>query len=68
MKMFELLEAFFEKFKMSGYNFNNYILEDYMFLFNGSLIPLKEQKTLIDYGLILPVNKIFFHRKNEIIG
>ena len=68
MKMADLLHVFFEKFKNSGFNFNKGRLEDYVFLYGGHIISLKEQQTLFNYGLVHPVNKIVFCSKNNAIG
>ena len=68
MKMADLLHVFFEKFKNSGFNFNERRLEDYTFLYGGLSISLKEQKALVNYGLVHPVNRIIFYPKNNIIG
>jgi len=43
-------------------------IEDYIFLHNGSIISLNEEKTIFDYGLRNVFEKIVFSQKNSIIG
>ena len=66
VKMSELFSAFFRKIKLMGYNVNK--LEEFVFLFNGCIISLNEQRTISEYGLVERVNKIVFFEKNNIIG
>ena len=70
VKMKELLKIFYIKFQILTRNKNYKVWElyDYIFLFNGCKISFGEEKSLIDYGLNKPVNKILFYLKDNIIG
>ena len=47
---------------------NIYKIEEYYFLYKGSIISLNEQKTISQLGMAKTVETIIFYSKNNIIG
>ena len=70
-KVKDLINAFHITLQIYGkYVMKTNILKikDYTFIWNGSIIPINEQKTLSEYGMIQNVINIVFNEKNNIIG
>ena len=70
-KVKDLINAFHITLQIYGkYIMKTNILKikDYTFIWNGSIIPINEQKTLSEYGMIQNVINIVFNEKNNIIG
>ena len=70
-KVKDLINAFHITLQIYGkYIMKTNILKikDYIFIWNGSIIPINEQKTLSEYGMIQNVINIVFNEKNNIIG
>ena len=71
VQMKDLLKFFHIKLKIYG----RYILkknidkiDQYFYLYRGSLIQLNEQKTISQFGLAGTIETIIFNTKNNIIG
>ena len=47
---------------------NIYKIEEYYFLYKGSIISLNEQKTISQFGLASRVETVIFNTKNDLIG
>ena len=70
-KVKDLINAFHITLQIYGkYVMKTNILKikDYTFIWNGSIIPINEQKTLSEYGMIQNIINIVFNEKNNIIG
>ena len=68
-KMSELLKVFYIKYQLYAKSQHKYIenLNEYFFIHNSRLILLDEHKTLQEFGLIHPNEKVIFKIK-KIIG
>ena len=71
VKMKDLLKIFHIKLQIYGQliikkNINK--IEEYYFFYNGSIIPLNEQKTISQFGLAGTIETIIFNDKNNIMG
>ena len=70
-KVKDLINTFHITLQIYGkYIFKTNILKlkDYYFIWNGSRIPINEQKTLSEYGMIQNIINIVFGDINSIIG
>ena len=69
-KMKELLTVFYIKLQIYGKinNIEIWNLKEYLFLNNGHIMFLNEEKPISDYGLFNDIHSIIFKLRNEIIG
>ena len=71
VQMKDLLKLFHIKLQIYGQLIIKkyiYKIEEYYFLYKGSIIQLNEQKTISQFGLANTVETIIFNTKNDIIG
>ena len=72
VKIKDLIRAFHVTLQIYGkYVFKTYNIlkiEDYSFIWNGSIVSINEPKTLFEYGMRQNFTNIIFYKKNNIIG